>query len=72
MTSPPLTEAQRNALDLIWSADLYRVRDGWQGRGTPRVAMKTADVLLAADLIRIDTSRAHPRLVLTDKGRVLR
>lgn len=67
MTRKDLTQAQRSALDLVRAATLYRVRGGWQGRGTPRVNRATVDVLLRHGLVWSNGSR----LALTDAGKGL-
>ena len=66
-----ITPAQRAALELVRSARLYRVRNGWQGPGTPRIALRTADALISRALVEIDYSGSGPSLALTRAGKDL-
>lgn len=66
-----ITSAQRDALELVRSSRLYRVRNGWQGAGTRRVALRTADALISRELVEIDYSGSAPSLALTRAGKDL-
>lgn len=65
-----LTATEKKALKLAAAARLYRVRNGWQGRGVPRVSIAIAERLQVKGLVTQTVSGAK-MLNVTGAGRTV-
>lgn len=65
-----LSATEKKALKLAATARLYRVRNGWQGRGVPRVSLATATSLQVKGLVA-PTIQGAQLLAVTGAGRTV-
>lgn len=68
---PEITPSQRKVMGIINIYKLRRVKNGWQGPGSPKVTYRTARELCARKLAREFERHGHLALELTALGRMV-